>query len=465
MAILPNGINGPFIGKSGNLVGYMLNGKNIIRTIGQYKGERTEAQKANEQRLGLISTLSTKIKDFLRFGFQSVADPGKDGPKNYSVSINKEVAVKGKYPKQKTDFKKLVVAEGTIPPPLKAAVKVAETGLEFTWKADLEEEGADKTDQIMLLAYLPKSKRAIIMSSGARRTAEKEILELPEFNKETAIHTYIAYVSDDRLNASNSVYLGKMVIQPAVQQPEDQAVVIEEEVPLELAEHQTPETNEGCLPDTQEEKPEELQYTAVEATDNDAIEEEKTYTLAPQKYDQGYSELIHFGSLRHPYTERMKIISPLLSFYKDEINLGFQHGDRKTTAMNKAIKRNITDAIDGDQVYNLYYPAMVFSNGKREPAWATKLSLASGNELTVRWDVPKTAKMSVIGNDSPVFIFYNSTSKRKCDGYSTAKRKDLSDTMTIKGKPGDIIYCWMFFVSPDQKIVSDTDYLGCVEIV
>ena len=38
------------------------------------------------------------------------------------------------------------------------------------------------------------------------------------------------------------------------------------------------------------------------------------------------SELIHFGSLRHPYTERMKIISPLLSFYKDEINLGFQHG-------------------------------------------------------------------------------------------------------------------------------------------
>ena len=465
MAKLPHGINGPFIGKSGNLVGYMLNGVNVIREIGQYHGERTDYQKANQQRFGLISSLSTKIQEFLRFGFQSVAEPGKQGPKNYSVSINKEVAVKGKYPKQKTDFKKLVVAQGTIPAPAKAAVKVVENGLEFTWKANLQEEGADKTDQIMLLAYLPKSKRAIIMSSGARRTAEKEILELPEFNKETSIHTYMAYVSDDRLNASNSVYMGKIIIQPALEQQEDQPVEIIEDV-LEVAKENPLETNEAFFQDTEEEKrSEELQQTAGEATDNEALEEEKTFTLAPEKYDQGFSELIHFGSGRQPYTERMQIISPLLSRYKDEINLGFQHGDRNTTPMNKAVKRNITDAIDGDGVYNLYYPALVFSSGKREPAWATKLSLASGNELTIRWDVPKTAKMSVIGNDDAIFILYNSTKKRKCDGYSFAKRKDLSETMTMKGDPGDIIYCWMFFVSPDKKIVSDTDYLGCVEIV
>ena len=77
-----------------------------------------------------MSVLSTKIQEFLRFGFQSVADPGK-GPKSYSVSINKEVAVKGKYPNQKTDFKKLVVAQATIPAPAKPAVKVVENGLEF----------------------------------------------------------------------------------------------------------------------------------------------------------------------------------------------------------------------------------------------------------------------------------------------------------------------------------------------
>ena len=444
MAKLPNGINGPFIGKSGNIVGYMLNGINVIRTIGKNMGERTSGQKANEQRMSLISSLSTKIQDFLRFGFQSVADPGKQGPVNYCNSINKEVAVKGKYPNQKTNFKKLVVAQGSIPPPFKPAVKVIENGIEFSWKADLEEEGADKTDQIMLLAYLPKSKKAIIMASGARRTAEKEILGLPEFNKETAVQLYMAYVSDDRLNASNSIYMGKIIIEPAGQQQEDSPLPQQEAV----------------LPDIQEENPAELPEANVVE-----IKKEKTYKLAPQKYDQGHSELIHFGSLIHPYTERMRIISPLLSFYTAEINIGFQYGSRRTTPMNKAIKRNITNAIDGDQVYNLYYPALVFSTGKREPAWATKLSLADGNEIKVKWDVPKTAKMSLIGNDEPIFILYNSTQKRKCDGYSIAKRKDLSATMTAKGKPGDIIYCWMFFVSPDQKTVSDTDYLGCVEIV
>ncbi|MCX2485501.1 DUF6266 family protein [Pedobacter sp. MR2016-24] len=435
MAKVPYGINGPFIGRVGNTIGYILNGINVIRSIGAFHGEYTPKQLANYQRMGLISSLSTVIQEFLKFGFAAVAAPTKQGHTNHSISINKEKAVKGVYPNQETDFSKLIVAQGTVAIPKNPMVKVLNNKLEYRWEADLQTEGAESSDQVMLLAYFPESQKAIVMASGSRRTMEKEILEIPGSNKDRKVETYMAFVSDDRKNASNSVYLGQLII-PA-----------------------TAETAQKKPAEAVKTKDHRLKLTA---------ETEDAIDLIPKPYKDkdGYSDLYHFGSKYTEQTEKMRIVSPLLSLFKDQINKGFEHGDRRTTPFNKAVSRNINGAIGGgDRVYNIYFPALVFSAGKRETAWATKLTLHSENEVRVKWEVPKTAKMSLIGDDEPHFIFYNRTRDIQCATYQTSKRRDLEASIELSGaRKGDIIYAYMFFVAHDKKSVSNTDYLGCIEV-
>jgi len=436
MAKVPYGINGPFIGRVGNTIGYILNGINVIRSIGAFHGEYTPKQLANYQRMGLISSLSTVIQEFLKFGFSSVAVPTKQGHTNHFISINKEKAVKGVYPNQETDFSKLIVAQGTVAVPKNPIVKATNNSLEYSWEADLQAEGAENSDQVMLLAYFPESEKAIVMASGSRRTVEKEILEIPGSDKDRKVETYIAYVSDDRTNASNSVYLGQLIIPGIVEIKEEKAVEAVKET---------------------------VKYLKITAeTDDDMLPIPKPY-----KNKDGYSDLIHFGTKYTEQTEKMRIVSPLLSLFKDQINKGFEHGDLRTTPFNKAVSRNINGAIGGgDRVYNIYFPALVFSAGKRETAWATKLTLVNATEVTVKWEVPKTAKMSLIGDDEPCFIFYNSNKDIACATYQSSKRKDLEASMELSGiKSGDIIYAYMFFVSHDKKSVSNTDYLGSLEIV
>jgi hypothetical protein len=210
MAELPNGITGVFIGRIGNIVGYMLNGKNIIRNIGK-SGPHNDNQKANETKLGIISSLAKVLDEFLAFGFKNSKRKAGTSIRSYAIGLNKKVAVKGKYPKQKIDFKKLIVSEGSVAAPKNASVKLNGRNLEFSWEADIDADGADERDQVMLLAYLPEGAKAIKVLSGARRTEEYQKLKLPGSKKDYEIEVYMSYIADDRSAASPSVYLGKHI--------------------------------------------------------------------------------------------------------------------------------------------------------------------------------------------------------------------------------------------------------------
>lgn len=209
MAELPNGINGPFIGRIGNMVGYMRYGKNVIRMIGD-AGPHKGGQLVNEMKMKLISPIAKLIEGYLNLGFGNV--PRKDGvsPRSYAISLNKQEAVKGKYPNLTTDFEKLVISDGPIAEPLNAEVKLIGNVLEFTWEADLEAEGADEQDQVMILVYFPKRKKAIQLLSGAKRTDESQRVKLPGAGKNDVLETYMSFIADDRKSASPSVYVSQL---------------------------------------------------------------------------------------------------------------------------------------------------------------------------------------------------------------------------------------------------------------
>lgn len=81
-------------------------------------------------------------------------------------------------------------------------------GINFTWTQELQVYHERDHDQDMLLVFNPKGNFADCIFSGARRKAGKEFLEIPFAYKGSEFHTWIFFVSDDRMSISMSSYVG-----------------------------------------------------------------------------------------------------------------------------------------------------------------------------------------------------------------------------------------------------------------
>ena len=423
MAKHPYGILGPFIGRLGPTVGYMLGDINVSRTIGKYHGPRTAKQFANETRMALVSSLSGLIEEFLNFGLRAVSGTGKQDPRNHFIKLNKQLAVKGTYPHLETDFSKLIVADGNIPAPKNAQAILTGNRLDVTWKADMDAEGTNERDQVMVLAYFPSVKKAVTLASGARRSVEMESINLPDFELETAVEVYMAFVADNRLDASPSVYLGQLLLNEGVGELEEGFKFASEAVDKETGEiYRDPAYQ---------------------------------YVSDPPVYDDKKPE----------QTFKMKKLSPMLTAFKNQIDIGYPEGG-PLTQMNKAMSYNLIHAIDGEAPrYHIEFPKLKFSKGKRETAWSTKMTLDADNKLQVQWAVPETANSKLIGDDIACIMVYNQSRKNAAAESYMVTRKELSCELYLKGiKSGDIIHAWIFFYTPDETQVSNTDYLGNLTI-
>jgi len=61
---------------------------------------------------------------------------------------------------------------------------------------------------IMILAFSPKDNIAFSVCSGSKRKSVTEVLEIPSFYKGSEFHSWISFVSDDRMSISMSSYVG-----------------------------------------------------------------------------------------------------------------------------------------------------------------------------------------------------------------------------------------------------------------
>jgi len=204
-----DGAFGDFQGRMGNMVFYKLNGKTVGRTIGKVE-TFTENQKEVHERTSLISPLLNPLMDFIRIGFKNTPKPWGWDFYSVATSLNKPGAIKGKYPDLEINYEKLILSKGDIAPPKNPKVQLNGNSLQFSWDPDTDANHADTRDQVMLVAYFPETTKAVFLTSGARRTEGLDQLNLPSFNEDTIIETYMSFIADDRKDVSNSVYVGQL---------------------------------------------------------------------------------------------------------------------------------------------------------------------------------------------------------------------------------------------------------------
>ncbi|SKB30948.1 DUF6266 family protein [Daejeonella lutea] len=212
MGILSGGPNSGFSGKAGSFVGYYRLGKWVIRGIPRLSAKNKKGspdQKVSRSRFTQVQSFLKHIMPFIRIGFHLEARRKGNTAHNSASSWNLLNAFNDN---GELDYSKTRVSSGILEGAQNASAQHVDGKIIFTWDDNSSYTDSGKRivpewlDQVMLLAYQVKYPSMVMISSGARRSAGSDSLEIPGVKGEW--HTWIAFVSDDRQYISNSEYLG-----------------------------------------------------------------------------------------------------------------------------------------------------------------------------------------------------------------------------------------------------------------
>lgn len=199
---------GGFRGKVGGLVSYTLKGKNVVRTVGYSSKPASKGRLAQYQRMGVINGFLKPILPFINSSLELAVAGTDRNQYNEAISLNKEHAIQGEYPDLQMDYAKAIVSKGTLAPALNASISLIGNFVEFRWDLQTDLQWDSRLDRTMLLVFFPEKNKAVMCFTGARRIEQRDVLEIPPEYTALRMEAYLAFIADDRLALSDSVWIG-----------------------------------------------------------------------------------------------------------------------------------------------------------------------------------------------------------------------------------------------------------------
>lgn len=210
MAILKHGINGPFSGRVGNIVGYELNGQNVIRSLpSRNKQKPTDLTLINRGRMTAVSKFLRPLKRVIAFGYKDIAPAGsRIGAFQAAQSHTLKHAIaygEGNVPY--VDPCKVLVFRGDWQAPRGVEAVRTERGIRLSWDVT----GQLYTDAVVLiLAYDPGSSFVRFEDGVAKVSQGVFDWDLGQHILDTfeGLHIYAGFYHIARDERSDSVYAG-----------------------------------------------------------------------------------------------------------------------------------------------------------------------------------------------------------------------------------------------------------------
>lgn len=210
MAKWIRGINSPIVGKLGDVVGSTWRGQPYAKTPSvRKKGSASPAQEAHRMKFKLIIELLKPLKNVVNLTFLT-SDPLKTGTNN-ATAYNLANAIAGEFPELSVDYSKVAVARGNLPFAEESSVTANGPTLTFKWTPNLVTGSAQEKDQVVLVVYCPVLKQCRESFGPVNRAAGEATFNAAAFTGQE-VHTYIAFISEDKKLSSDSVYTGKFNI-------------------------------------------------------------------------------------------------------------------------------------------------------------------------------------------------------------------------------------------------------------
>ena len=202
------GINGPYVGKIGNVVGYQWRGIWVTRAMPEeFHDAKSERQLEQRGRFKAMVGFAGRLKDILRIGLKQSALKAHKTECNYFQMINKDCLLWDDGALV-VDYEHLRLSEGPVAP-------VAFTGVhEGTLQQEIildfeknpEHRNCNGNDRVYVAAVNARREEAVLSLPVYRRMGSITV-SLPEYWEGEEVHLY-GFVQDIAGRCSESCYLG-----------------------------------------------------------------------------------------------------------------------------------------------------------------------------------------------------------------------------------------------------------------
>jgi hypothetical protein len=200
---------GQVTGTVGNItIGKWKNKTTVRNRRSPSKNPATQGQLEQQAKLKIAGKFLRGLKNVLRVSFRNYSSEMSGF--NEAVRYLLKYGIAGDYPDYSINFSRALVSRGELlnePDP----VATAEAGqVKFTWN-HVAQQGIAGNDQAILVVYCEALNKFVYILNGAVRTAGTATIAAPRF-KGYEVHTWLAFMSANGQDVSDSAYTGKLTI-------------------------------------------------------------------------------------------------------------------------------------------------------------------------------------------------------------------------------------------------------------
>jgi hypothetical protein len=207
-----NGINGPFSGKVGKVVGVSRRGVDFMRSLPDIKVDNpSEKQVRQRNILAMISSWLKPIAAVIAIGFRVFAG-GKSGVNEAFALISKEaLLINGN--DISIDYKNVVLSKGELLVSFVfEIIGLIDSLLHIKWSNSNASSFNNADDKATFIIYNPIKEKFVSFVGVANRDAEQAELKLPTNFSGDTVHCWMQYVDVVGEKVSTSTYLGEILI-------------------------------------------------------------------------------------------------------------------------------------------------------------------------------------------------------------------------------------------------------------
>jgi len=164
---------------------------------------------------------------------------------------------------------------------------------------------------------------------------------------------------------------------------------------------------------------------------------------------------------RMRFTVTLRFLQPLTQFLK----IGFKNFAVKMTPFNNAMSYNYQNSILGTYPnYTINYPAALVSRGNLAPALnQAAASTVAGTVLFTWTDNSDEANESAV--DKSLLVVYSAAKNQAVTFSELGTRADATQAVTVPHSfSGDLVHCYIGFITVDGKMVSNSKYAGAITV-
>lgn len=213
MATYKKGINGPFKGKLGNVVGVTWRGIEVMRSFNETSTKPASEKQLNQRYIfALVNSWLKPLRDLIWVGFQIFK--GTRTPMNGAVSLLLNDAVSGNSRENYAiDFARVVLSRGELLISLvKQVLALIEGILRIEWDNPAANAFCRDDDKATIIVYNAAKQKFVTFEAIAERKDKLVELQLPANFAGDALHSWMYYVNTAGDAVSTSVYLGESVM-------------------------------------------------------------------------------------------------------------------------------------------------------------------------------------------------------------------------------------------------------------